>query len=311
MNNVRLGTLAAAIVLLAGCSTHLGYVPHDVYAGRWSTPTNAYPSYDDVKTWARKVADGYDSRATANRQMIYGGAFVAAAAAGALTGLAAFAPGSSAIIGIPIGTTFLSGAMTIYNNEQKAVIYGLASENIRSLMIQSDCRNTGDTSRSICSDAGAMKCTVPLPAHEPECLHREVANVMERVEDHITNLDPKNVQDKLKAIAASVEARRAFAAQKQKEADEAAKLADLDKEKEKATNAAENAEKAQDAADQAQADAKKAQDEAAARMVATAANDYDELKIVTADPLCTMPPRCASGVIDLGSRNASPAPTGP
>lgn len=140
--DLRLGILLLIVsLMLGGCSTHLGYVPHDVYAPSFRPDVDAArPSYQEVKNWGFNVSDGYDGRATFNRQAIYGGALVAVAAASALVGLAAFDPGSSAIIGLPIGTTFLSGAMALYNNEQKAVIYGSASQTIRDLLIRSDCR---------------------------------------------------------------------------------------------------------------------------------------------------------------------------
>src|SRR5216684_7068777 len=71
-----------ASFVLSGCTTHLGYVPYDVYAGCFwprncaGPITNGIPSpsYSDVKNWALQVADGYDARAVFNRQAIYGGA---------------------------------------------------------------------------------------------------------------------------------------------------------------------------------------------------------------------------------------------
>ena len=136
--------LLAASLLCGGCSTHLGYVPHDVYApcfqpnifslGCRAEKKGESPSYPEVKEWSYEVADGYDSRATFNRHSLYGGGLIAVAATSALVGLATFAPGSAAIMGLPIGTTFLSGTMALYNNEQKAVIYGSASQTIRDLM---------------------------------------------------------------------------------------------------------------------------------------------------------------------------------
>ena len=201
-----------ASLILGGCSTHLGYVPHDVYApsfwpfqsttGQTPKNTSPVPSYQDVKNWGFNVADGYDSRATANRQAVYFGALTAAAGVGALAGLAAFAPGSPVIVGLPIGTTFLSGAMAIYNNEQKAVIYGAASQTIRDVLIQSDCRmvKNGCTAEQSCAWEEAV------------ALHSEVSEVMEKVNDHITLLDPQNVADRLKGVASSIEAKQATVA---------------------------------------------------------------------------------------------------
>src|SRR5262245_55964618 len=95
----RISVAAVCCALSAvGCSTTLGYVPHDIYVGMdKQTPETSVPNYQAVKEWVVQVSDGYDSRSTANRQAIYGGALIAAAGAGALVGLAAFAPGSSAI----------------------------------------------------------------------------------------------------------------------------------------------------------------------------------------------------------------------
>jgi hypothetical protein len=201
-------TLIASL-MLGGCSTHLGYVPYDVYAPSFRPNANVVrPSYQDVKNWGFRVADGYDSRATFNRQAIYGGALVAAAATSALVGLAAFSPGSPAIIGLPIGTTFLSGAMVIYNNEQKAVIYGSASQTLRDLLIRSDSRTVN------CS-------TDKYEAVEAVCLHAEISALMQKVNTHITLLDPKNVADRLKAVANADEATNAADGPKKKQVEKA------------------------------------------------------------------------------------------
>src|SRR5690242_8589600 len=87
----RIFVLAVLILALPGCCARLGgfcttfgYLSRQVPA-RLEEP----PRYPDVRTWALRVANGYDSRHTLNRYMLYGGALTAAAAAGALTGLAA------------------------------------------------------------------------------------------------------------------------------------------------------------------------------------------------------------------------------
>lgn len=54
-------------------------------------------------------------------------ALLGAVAAGAIAGLAAFDSGSSALIGIPIGTSFLASVAAVYSSEEKSRIYGLAS----------------------------------------------------------------------------------------------------------------------------------------------------------------------------------------
>lgn len=270
IRDLRLSVLTLIVsLILGGCSTHLGYVPHDVYAPSFWPDVNVAdksPSYQDVKNWAFNVADGYDSRATANRQALYFGALTAAAGASALTGLAAFAPGSSAIIGIPIGTTFLSGAMAIYNNEQKAVIYGYASQTIRDLLIQSDCRIL----KKCGEDATAV------------CLHAEVSEVMRRVDDHITLLDPKNVADRLKAVASSIEAKEALVAHRKERAATAA--AALKKALGAGSPTVDELQKEKDAADaaleKALDDLKAAREQNTVEDLAAAANDFSDLQVV-------------------------------
>jgi hypothetical protein len=128
--------IIASITVTPGCST-LGYIPEDV---KPSGKTTTAPTYREVKKWAYDVADGYDTRATLNRYAIYGGALIGAAAAGAITGLAAFDSDSSALVGIPIGATFLGSVAAIYSNEEKARIYQLGAEYIKDLITLSDQR---------------------------------------------------------------------------------------------------------------------------------------------------------------------------
>src|SRR4029077_8220215 len=48
-------TLIASF-MLGGCSTHLGYVPYDVYAPNfWPNANVVTPTYPQVKTWGFKV----------------------------------------------------------------------------------------------------------------------------------------------------------------------------------------------------------------------------------------------------------------
>ncbi|MGH8581375.1 MAG: hypothetical protein ACREWG_01010 [Gammaproteobacteria bacterium] len=115
----------------------MGYVPEQPKLSDTETVT---PSYVEVKTWAYDVIDGYDSRATLNRQSIYMGAFAAAAAVGAVAGLAAFGSTSDALVGIPIGATFLGSVMSYYSSEEKARIYRLASDYLKGLVTMSDRR---------------------------------------------------------------------------------------------------------------------------------------------------------------------------
>jgi len=117
-----------------------------------------------VKEWAYDVIDGYDTRATINRQSLYAGALLAAAAVGAVTGLSAFGSDSAALVGIPIGTTFLAGVAAVYSSEEKARIYHFASAYLKDLDTMSDKRLRQCTilasasSKSILADAEqAMK----------------------------------------------------------------------------------------------------------------------------------------------------------
>jgi hypothetical protein len=209
-----------ASFVLSGCATHLGYVPYDVYAGCFwprncaGPTTNGIPPYSDVKNWALQVADGYDTRAVFNRQAIYGGALIAAASTSALVGLSAFNTAGNVITALPIGATFLGATMAIYNNEQKAVIYGSASQTIRDVLIQSDYKQAN----------GDWKVDPPTPA-TAICLHAEVSEVIRRVNNHITLLDPKNVADQLKGVAASVQKKQTAVINKQADAQVAQKKA--------------------------------------------------------------------------------------
>jgi hypothetical protein len=254
-----------ASFVLSGCATHLGYVPNDVYAGCFwprtcTAPNSPPPSYLEVKNWAVQVEDGYDTRAVFNRQALYGGALIAAASTGALVGLAAFNTGGAVITALPIGATFLGGAMAIYNNEQKAVIYGSASQTIRNVLIQNDLNPPGGD--------GTVDPKAAI------CLHAEVSEVIRRVNNHITLLDPKNVADLLKGVAASVQKKQTAAVNKQADA-QAAQKTNTDT----PTPANKDlADKATSEANTANAAAKQAQDENTVQSVAAAANDFSDLQ---------------------------------
>jgi hypothetical protein len=239
------------------------------------------PTYQQVRNWAFNVSDGYDTRATLNRQAVYGGALTALAATSALVGLAAFDPGSSAIIGIPIGTTFLSGAMVLYNNEQKAVIYGSASQTIRDLLIQSDCRIAA---KSCDEDKAAV------------CLRAEVSDEMRKVENHITLLDPQNVADKLKAVASSIAAKRALVTLRQNEANKIA--AALQKAQNEGAPTVDKLKIEKEAADkavaEAQSDLQATQDKDTVETLSDAANNFDNLKEVP--NLCKTPNFCETPI---------------
>jgi hypothetical protein len=141
----------------SGCVTTLGYIPeHPKPIADTATLT---PTYGEVKKWAYDVLDGYDSRATLNRHAIYGGALIAAAAVGAIAGLAAFDSGSSALIGIPIGTGFLGSVAAIYSSEEKAQIYRFASEYVKDLISDSEKRNIKRNAASQNPDAAIADAT--------------------------------------------------------------------------------------------------------------------------------------------------------
>jgi len=188
----RLQNLTVVILLLAGCTssgciTTLGYVPENIKP-RQIKDRRLIPSYAEVKRWAYRVQDGLDSRATANRHALYLGAVLAAAAIGTLAGLAVFDKGSPAIPGIPIGTGFLSGVASVYNNDQKADMYDRASKYVKKLIDMSDDRVA---SRSIETDA-----------KEAACLKADVDELLRRVSVHIRYMDPKNVVGLLKDLKA-------------------------------------------------------------------------------------------------------------
>ncbi|MDH5667249.1 MAG: hypothetical protein OEY86_04475 [Nitrospira sp.] len=139
-SRVRYGTvllLISTLVTTPGCITTLGYVPEQI---KPADKITYRPTYSEVKKWANDVVDGYDSRASINRDALYVGALLAAVGVGALTGLAIYDSTSSWIKGIPIGTAFLGSVFGIYSNEEKAEIYRLGSKYASDLVIASDQR---------------------------------------------------------------------------------------------------------------------------------------------------------------------------
>ena len=127
-------------VTLSGCVTTLGYVPE--YVKPTQNKDTLVPTYTEVKTWAMNVLDGYDSRASINRQALYAGAVLAAASVSAIAGLAAFGSNSSALIGIPIGAGFLGALAAVYQSDEKAAIYGSGSRYVKGLIMLSNKRIT-------------------------------------------------------------------------------------------------------------------------------------------------------------------------
>lgn len=124
----------------SGCVTTLGYVPEQIKLRNMKDQKTFTPEYSEVKTWAYDVLDGYDSRATANRYALYGGALLGAVAVGAVAGLTAFDSGSSVIKGFAIGGPVLGSIFAIYSSEEKARLYRLASSSIKELITLSDKR---------------------------------------------------------------------------------------------------------------------------------------------------------------------------
>lgn len=181
----------ALLALTTGCAsmmvtmraTKLGYYPENPASENKGEP----PTYSEVREWAMDVADGYDSRQTMNRYAIYMGAFTAVAAAGALAGLSAFAPGSSAIIGIPIGTTFLAGTFGFYQNDHRAVIYDLGARAVKDVVTLNDMR------WAACADPADR-------ALQAFCLRNDVNQIMRAVQRQLDPLDPKEVEKALAKV---------------------------------------------------------------------------------------------------------------
>ncbi|MGH8604724.1 MAG: hypothetical protein ACREXR_18645, partial [Gammaproteobacteria bacterium] len=142
----RLVRCAAFAILpfFSGCVTTLGYVPEYPKPEKewWGSRTNfsKTPNLGEVKKWAMDVIDGYDSRATMNRQADYAGALIAGAGAASLVGLGAFGGDRAWITGIPIGTAFLAGVAGIYSNEAKAQLFGAAANYLQRMVNNSERR---------------------------------------------------------------------------------------------------------------------------------------------------------------------------
>ncbi|MEO8601397.1 MAG: hypothetical protein ABI629_02365 [bacterium] len=237
--------MAIVAVLMSGCTPRLGYIPHDVYAGGLFSDSHVpktTPPYADVKQWAYDVSDGYDSRATFNRQAMNTGGLLALASVSAMAGLGAFAPGSAAIVAIPIGTGLVSGTLALYNNDKKALIYGFGSTAIRNAAITSDCRGafinesredaaTYPPPSAVSAAPGATpgpRDSAPVDARPDDnylagCLHRDVSNVVSKVDEQIAALDPTNVAQLNEGVRNSAAAEEAKAAQAQLSAERADK----------------------------------------------------------------------------------------
>lgn len=184
----------------SGCVSSLGYVPEAVKIRQMTsgtnTPASDGPRYEDVVTWADDVADGYDSRATMNRNALYGGALLGVAAASTLSALAIFSPGNPAIKGMPVGAAFASGTMAIYNHDQKADLYDRAGKYVRRLILESrERRNYRLFQLSQAPDVAN--------AAEAICLEWDVLAAIKKVSIHVNQLNPVNVVQALAAIPAT------------------------------------------------------------------------------------------------------------
>ena len=136
-----------------------------------------------------------------------------------------------------------------------------------------------------------MSVPVPNDKKEAVCLHAEVSALMQKVNKHITLLDPKNVADRLKAVANSIEAKNTVAAQKQELADKADKTANA--------AGAPIGSPLRNAANTAQAEALKATDEAnkeqaenTVSSLAAEASDFSDLQCLPDVQACGNPPDC-------------------
>lgn len=190
-SRLALGALLFTLISFSsGCFTTLGYVPDTIKPRQISGASGSLvaktvsgtwtPSLKEVKAWAYDVADGYGSRASANRNALYVGYFIAAAAAGAISGLAAYDSTNSAITGIPIGTGFLGAVAAYYHNDLKAGIYDLGNARVRDFIILSD-RSGDDPDMAV-------------------CLRLDVSAVMDKVSAHIRLLDPTQLNAALRAV---------------------------------------------------------------------------------------------------------------
>lgn len=201
--------IMANITLTSGCAwTQFGYIPEDV------TPTdNNTLTYREVKEWAYEVEDGYDTRATVNKYAIYGGALMGAAAVGAIAGLAAFDSGSSALVGIPIGMTFLASVAAVYSNEERARIYRLGAQYIKDLITLSDkriyqCQLSAGPASTISQDA--KKAAADADKQREKAIDLEELLTQRAKDTHaaLDKLDPGASKDLEAEIAKDVDNRK-------------------------------------------------------------------------------------------------------
>jgi hypothetical protein len=184
---VLLTPLLAASLILSGC-TSFGYYPENLSAKqivKGGGTDNIVPKYSTVKKWAYDVQDGLDTRATINHYALEYGAILALAAAGAMAGLAIFAPGSDALKGIPLGLAFLGGVAAYYDNHYKFDMYSRASDRVRELIDESDKRyklqGAGEESEAACLklEVGRIIATIKkyLIMSEPDTLVAQLGTV--------------------------------------------------------------------------------------------------------------------------------------
>ena len=139
------------VLACTGCATTLGYVPAYPKPGGTgsflhrlpfrSAQWGDAPTYNSVHRWAFDVMDAYGSRATLNRHIDSAGASLAVTSAAAMVGLVTLGSGTSPWIkGLPIGTSFAAGIMTVYANQAKAEVYSAAANHVERMINNSDRR---------------------------------------------------------------------------------------------------------------------------------------------------------------------------
>jgi hypothetical protein len=178
--------LACLFALVFGGCASLGAVPHYVPPADMTARTEPLrPSYTDVKLLAYAQLQGYLVSGRINRDSLYAGALVAGASVAAMTALAVFAPGSSALVGIPLGAGFLGGTAAVMQNDPKAVIYLRAALRVQDAVLNSDKR--------LVRGPGGQD-------EEALCLREDLHVIDGLVTEHLMLLVPKNVAERLKAI---------------------------------------------------------------------------------------------------------------
>ena len=198
----------------SGCVTTLGYVPEQIKLRNMKDQKTFRPEYSEVKTWAYDVLDGYDSRATANRYALYGGALLGAVAVGAVAGLTAFDSGSSVVKGFAIGGPVLGSIFAIYSSEEKARIYRLASSSIKELITLSDKRLLGCLRSTSSSEQDADTIEKQAARNVDQATRNLYAarqkekilgEEIQKVRKNLANASPSDKQPALQEVASAID----------------------------------------------------------------------------------------------------------